>query len=65
MVTMFHDHTVVLLFLLSQVWIVPVNAAVAGNEEPVRVSDTHQIPSNNNTLTAKIHVYTDNRIHRL
>ena len=50
---MFHNHTVVLL-LLPQVWIVPVNVAVARNEEPVRVSDTHQI-----------HISTDNRIRQL
>ena len=61
---MFHNHTVVLL-LLPQVWIVPVNVAVARNEEPVRVSDIHEIQSNNNTLTAKIHVSTDNRICQL
>ena len=61
---MFHNHTVVLLFCY-QVWIVHVIVAVASKEETVRVSDTHQIPSNNNTLTAKVHVSTDNRVHRL
>ena len=43
----------------------PVNVAVARNEEPVRVSDAHQIPTNNKTLTAKIHVATENRIRQL
>ena len=51
--------------MLPRVWIVPVNVAVAKNEEPVRVSDTYQIPSNNNSLIAKIHVFADNHIRRL
>ena len=48
--------------MLPQVQIMPVNVAIASTEEPVQVSDTHQILSNNKTLTAKIHVSTDNRI---
>ena len=51
--------------MLPQVWKVPVNVAVARNEEPVRVSDTHEIPNDNNTLREKIHVSTDNHIRRL
>ena len=49
--------------MLPQFRIVPVNVAVARNENPVRVSDTHQIPSINNSLRAKIHVSTDSHIH--
>ena len=45
--------------MLPQVWKVPVNVAVSRNEEPVRVSDTHQIPYDNNTLSQK-----DTRFHR-
>ena len=45
--------------MLPQVWKVPVNVAVGRNEEPVRVSDTHQIPNDNNTLSQK-----DTRFHR-
>ena len=50
--------------MLPQVWKMPVNVAVARNEEPVRVSDTHQIPNDNNTLREKIHVSTNNHIRR-
>ena len=43
--------------MLPQVWKVPVNVAVGRNEEPVRVSDTHQIPNDNNTLSQKRYTF--------